>query len=56
MLGVDPDQKRLVPLEGWWATASAQSPFHLAADYQMTGDQPDAVDRFPAGKRIGHGR
>src|SRR2546422_7356480 len=21
MLGVDPDQKRLVPLEGWWATS-----------------------------------
>ncbi len=25
MLGVDPDQKRLVPLEGWWATYATEA-------------------------------
>lgn len=28
LLGVDPDQKQLVPLEGWWAR-HAQLPSHL---------------------------
>ena len=53
LLGVDPDGKRLVPLEGWWATAAA-APFRLAADYRMTGDQPGAVDKLVEGLAGGH--
>ncbi|HVP06178.1 MAG TPA: excinuclease ABC subunit UvrB [Dehalococcoidia bacterium] len=55
MLGVDPDQKRLVPLEGWWATsaAPAEKPFVVASDFALTGDQPQAVDRIESGLRQG---
>ncbi len=51
MLGVDPDQKRLVPLEGWWATTvpTADTAFRLSSDFQMTGDQPEAVEKLVAG-------
>jgi len=55
MLGVDPDQRRLVPLEGWWGTqTAAQKPFRLVADYQMTGDQPQAVEKLVQGLEAGH--
>jgi len=51
-LGVDPGRKRLVPREGF-AMTTAAAEFRLAADYRMTGDQPDAVDKLVEGLRGG---
>src|SRR3972149_1273539 len=35
-------------------TTAAESPFRLPADYQMTGDQPQAVDKLVEGIGMGH--
>jgi excinuclease ABC subunit B len=35
-------------------TTAAEAPFRLVADYEMTGDQPQAVDRLTEGLRAGH--
>jgi len=53
-LGVDPVEHRLVPREGFLMASAAQPEFRLTADYQMTGDQPQAVDKLVEGLQGGH--
>jgi len=53
LLGVDPVEHRLVPREGFLMTTAA-SAFRLVADYEMTGDQPAAVDKLVAGLETGY--
>ena len=60
LLGVDPSGRRLVPREGFLmaihgdiTAVPAEDPFVIAADFQMTGDQPDAVDRLVGGLQGG---
>jgi excinuclease ABC subunit B len=54
LLGVDPDGRRLVPIEGWWATTTPLTqPFRIASGFQMTGDQPEAVEKLVEGLQKG---
>jgi len=49
LLGIDPVNERLVPREGFLLVSAAERPFALASEFQMTGDQPQAVDKLVAG-------
>jgi len=48
LLGVDPLGERLIPREGFLMTLT-DTQFHLAAEFEMTGDQPDAVAKLVEG-------
>jgi len=48
LLGVDPLGERLVPREGFLMTLT-DTAFRLTADYEMTGDQPQAVEELVEG-------
>ncbi len=54
LLGVDPVNARLVPREGFLMVSAASKPFVLASDFQLTGDQPEAVDKLVEGLRRGY--
>src|SRR5438093_5575961 len=48
LLGVDPLGERLIPREGFLMTLT-DTQFHLNAEFEMTGDQPDAVAKLVEG-------
>src|SRR3990172_5720287 len=48
LLGVDPLGERLVPREGFLMTLT-DTAFRITADYEMTGDQPQAVEKLVEG-------
>ncbi|GBD13236.1 UvrABC system protein B [bacterium HR24] len=51
-LTVDPVEHRLVPKEGYMLLAD--SPFRLVAPFQLTGDQPQAVEKLLEGLQKGY--
>ena len=60
-LGIDPLEERLIPREGFLmakygeiTTLASDKPFIVSADFQLTGDQPEAVAGLEEGLQKGY--